>query len=610
MTDAMTHRGPDSSDYKLFETPTANIGLGHRRLAILDLSENGAQPMSFIHLHIVLNGEIYNFQEIRDSLIDLGYSFQSGSDTEVVLKAFHCWGIDSIERFIGMFAFAIYDEKQQKIYLVRDRAGVKPFYYHTSANTLSFGSEIKALLQLPNFEKKISTVALSHYFRLGYIPTPHSIYEGIFKLPPAHYLVYDINSRKHTINSYWNVWDCYNAPQLQLAEKDILDQLESILVSSFQYRTVADVPIGVFLSGGYDSSTLAAILQKQTNAPIKTFTIGFAETKYDESKYAEAIAKYLGTDHTTYICTPQDVKDVVPLLADMFDEPFGDSSAIPTYIVSKVARKQVTVALSADAGDESFGGYTRYETLLKYRDLLAYKNAPQQALATWAINVAKALGGKAVYNLDTRADKLQEIISAENDGEILRAVSAINTHQECKELLIHYIDELPQGFSLNDRASEAMHPLHQFMAMDYLTYMSDDILTKVDRASMYVSLESREPLLDHRIIEFVAKLPAEWKIRNGTKKYLLRQIAHKYIPKHMLDRPKSGFAMPVFEWLKGDLKNMVEDLLDIDKIAQQGVLNPSVVKKLKDDFFAGKNINAQKLWLLLSFQMWYRKWMN
>lgn len=603
----MTHRGPDSSDYKIFETASAKIGFGHRRLAILDLTANGAQPMSYMHLHIVLNGEIYNFKEIRTQLIQHGYSFQSNSDTEVVLKAFHCWGVESVSKFIGMFAFAIYDEQFQKLYLFRDRAGVKPLYYHITQNLLSFGSELKALVQLPSFEKKISSLALGHYFRLGYIPSPYSIYDGVLKLPPAHYLVFDVQSRKHALHAYWNVWDYYNAPRLALSENEILEKLESILVSSFQYRTVADVPIGVFLSGGYDSATLAAILQKHAESPIKTFTIGFAEKKYDESKYAEAIAKYLGTDHTTYICTPNDVREVLPLLADMFDEPFGDSSAIPTYIVSKLARQQVTVALSADAGDETFGGYTRYETLIKYRNLLAYKSKPQRTISALLLKCAKALGSKSIYNLDTRIDKLNEVTLATHDGEILRAVSAINTHYECKELLIDYKDELPLGFVSNN---QALDPLHQFMAMDYITYMPDDILVKVDRASMYVSLESREPLLDHRIVEFVAQLPTEWKIRNGVKKYLLRQVAHQYIPKQLLDRPKSGFAMPVFEWLKGDLKDMVEELLDIDKISKQGILNPIAVKKLKEDYFAGKNLNAQKMWLLLNFQMWYNKWMS
>jgi asparagine synthase (glutamine-hydrolysing) len=610
MTDAMTHRGPDSSNYRLYEHHSFNVGLGHRRLAILDLTSNGSQPMSFMHLHIVLNGEVYNFKEIRAQLQQSGYSFQSESDTEVVLKAFHCWGFESVKRFIGMFAFSIFDEKANKIYLIRDRAGVKPLYYYHTKDFFAFGSELKALVASPLFTKKISNIAVSHYFRLGYIPAPHSIYENIYKLPPAHYLEFDITNHQLQLNQYWNVADYYNAPKVELTEQEILANLESILTSAFQYRTISDVPVGVFLSGGYDSSTLAALLQKQSRLPIKTYTIGFAEKKYDESVFAAAIAKHLGTDHATYICTPDDVRNTLQVLPEMFDEPFGDSSAIPTYLVSKIARQHVTVALSADAGDETFGGYTRYDTLLAYRKQFAYKSKTQQQLTNLGLYAIHAVGKNVMYNLSTRIEKIREIIHSRHDGEILRAVSAINTLSECKALLKHFDDELPYGFDVNKLFPHTQHPLDRFMAMDYLTYMNDDILVKVDRASMFVSLESREPLLDHRIIEFVATLPVEWKIRNGVKKYLLKKIAHQYIPEHLLDRPKSGFAMPVFEWLKKDLKDMLNDLLDSSLIAQQGILNPVVVNQLKEDYFAGKNINAQKLWLLLSFQMWYHKWMT
>jgi asparagine synthase (glutamine-hydrolysing) len=614
MTDTMIHRGPDSSGFKYQEDSAFEIGLGHRRLSILDLSELGSQPMSFEHLHIVLNGEIYNFKEIRKELEESGYSFASWSDTEVVLKAFHKWDVKAVDRFIGMFSFAIFDEKNRQIYLFRDRAGVKPLYYYFEKGLLLFGSELRSLIKHPLFKKEINISAVSQYFSLGYIPAPLSIYNHIYKLEQAHYLQLDLTQQKLSKHHYWSLIDQYNKPKIDASEDEILKHTESLLHSAFNYRMVADVPVGIFLSGGYDSATVAAIIQSSQQNKLNTFTIGFHEEQYNEAPFAKQIANHLGTNHHEHYCTPEDVKSILPLLGKMFDEPFGDSSAVPTYLVSKNARKSVTVALSADGGDEVFGGYSKYDSVLKYHPRFQRASPIARFATQLALKSAQGIKIESLlknnYNLKTRIEKVLEMSQAKGIGESLYIVSEINTHKEVKDILKKSDLSQPWGFASDILINNGNDLLNTQMALDYITYMVDDILVKVDRTGMAVSLEGREPILDHRIIEFMAQVPSEYKIRNGEKKYLLKKIAHKYIPKELMDRPKKGFSFPVFEWLKDDLAHYMNIYLNEDLINKQGIFRWSEIKSLINSFKKGNYINSQKIWLLLSFQLWYHEWMD
>ena len=366
MNRIMAHRGPDGEGYGIYNSNTATIGLGHRRLSIIDLTEGGSQPQTFKSLHITFNGEIYNYAEIKKTLEDKGHQFNSHSDTEVILHAYAEWGSKALQQFIGMFAFVIYDEAKQKLFACRDRAGVKPFFYYWKDDLFLFGSELKALMQHPSFIKKINLDAAAAYMQLGYVPTPHCIFNNAHKLKPGHFLEVDVNSKSITATQYWNVYDAYNQPVLKIDLPDAIAETEKLLISAFQYRMVSDVPVGVFLSGGYDSTCVTALLQANNTEKIKTFTIGVPDAGLNEAPYAKEIAAHLGTDHTEYYCTEKEAIEIVPQLPFFYDEPFADSSAIPTTLVSKIAREKVTVALSADAGDEIFAGYNRYDYMAKY----------------------------------------------------------------------------------------------------------------------------------------------------------------------------------------------------------------------------------------------------
>jgi asparagine synthase (glutamine-hydrolysing) len=615
MTNQIDYRGPDSSGYFIDEKSTYQLGLGHRRLSILDLSSLGAQPMTLGNLQIVLNGEIYNFEEIRKELVTYGYTFVSQSDTEVVLAAFHKWGIGSLSRFIGMFAFAIYDSEKQELYIVRDRAGVKPLYYSFVNNTFLFASELKSIVTHCSFKKHLCNDAILQYFTSGYIPQPLTIYQNTFKLRAGHYLKLDLRTQKSEEIKYWNVLDFYNKPKLTLSEDEVLAEVERLLLSACRYRMIADVPVGVFLSGGYDSTAVAALIQSGQVNKLNTYTIGFAEKKYDEAPYAKLIANYIGTNHHEYYCTSNDAKDILPKLATIFDEPFGDSSAIPTYLVSANARKEVTVALSADGGDEIFGGYNSYTTAMKYISRFesfspAVKKLFHASLkGTSELIVATLMRNN--YNADTRLQKIVELLTKDKSVEdTFRVITSINTPTQTEKLLLHSTSHKNSSFSFSNELNGFNTVLDNLMAIDYRSYMVDDVLTKVDRASMAVSLEGREPLLDHRIIEFMAQVPSSMKIKNGEKKYLLKKLTHKYVPQELLDRPKKGFGFPVFEWLRGEMTEYVNEYLSEHKVKQQGILNYNEIKNLVTQYQKGSQVNAQKIWLLLNFQMWYDRWID
>ena len=609
-TSCLQNRGPDAEGTAVFENNEATIGLGHRRLSILDLSPQGNQPMysDDNDVVIILNGEVYNFMEIRKELESLGHSFHSHSDTEVIIKAYQQYGIDAVHRFIGMFAFALYDKKNQLIYLLRDRAGVKPLHYYYKNNCLLFASELKSIYTYPVFEKKINEQAVSLFFKYGYIRSPHTIFENTFKVQPGHYIKIDIGNKNVEEIKYYDVLDHYNKPKLTIGEEEASTEVERLFTSAFQYRMVSDVPVGVFLSGGYDSSVVTAILQKNNTQKIKTFTIGFHEKKYNEAQHAKKVAAYIGTEHNEYYCTTKEAQDIFPLLADIYDEPFGDSSSIPTTLVSRFARKQVTVALSADGGDEIFAGYNRYPQLDQINRARKITPAP---LRNFIAGVLPALPLKHLPILRRKAfaaGKLEEVLRSGDEHSIADTLSKHYINKELRKLLPRF----NAGINLYNDIGTINNEndfINTLLALDYKTYMVDDILTKVDRATMSVGLEGREPLLDHRIIEFVAQLPSSLKYKNGTKKYLLKKIAHKYIPKELLERPKAGFGLPVYEWLKTDLKHLLYQYINEEQLSKHDFINVANAIQLRDEFITGKNNNEVQMWLLLMFQMWWNRWM-
>ena len=612
MTDALAHRGPDDHQEQVYAEPSALVGFGHRRLSIIDLSTLGRQPMTTVdgNWTIVFNGEIYNYSEIRAVLIQEGIPFRSHSDTEVILYAFHLWGPACISRFIGMFSFALLDRRKQQLYLVRDRAGVKPLYYYHKNGLLLFASELKAFHKHPGFNKKLNLPAFQLYLQYGYIPAPNTIFEDTCKVPPGHYLQLDLNTGSEKTVCYWDVYRFYNQPALDITEAEALQRTREILLSACEYRMVADVPVGVFLSGGYDSSLVTALLQTNRTERLKTFTIGFENAALDEAPYAKSIAEYLGTDHTEYYCTTAEAQAIIPSLSYYFDEPFADSSAIPTMLVSQMARKEVTVALSADAGDETFAGYRVYDDIMKMADTAG--KVPQ-----WLRHAMMPLVGKVAPvaaglsdSWSRRTQKMQTLLEGNQFRQMRSILAQTFRQKELQQLLTAPLLDAKQWNEQFSLKKAFYHPLQDVLAADYQTYLVDDVLTKVDRATMSTSLEGREPLLDHRLIEWSAQLPVHFKYRPGEKKYLLRKIAHELVPEHLLNRPKMGFSIPLADWLQTDLRPWAEELLQPSTIQQQGLLQATYVEQIKNNFFQGDKTSTQKLWTLLSFQMWWKEWME
>ena len=615
MTDSLVHRGPDASGYYSDQTSAYSIGLGHRRLAIIDLSPAGNQSMEFLHgrYWIVFNGEIYNFAEVRQVLTGLGHQFSTQSDTEVILHAYHQWGSAALKYFIGMFAFVLYDTVEEKLFCCRDRAGVKPFFYYWKDDLFLFGSELKALMANASFEKEIDINAVGSFMQFGYVPAPHCIFKHTLKLKPGHFLLLDLKSKKLETEIYWNVYDYYNREKIKISIEDAVSETETILEKAFNYRMVADVPVGVFLSGGFDSSCLVALLQKNNTRKIKTYTIGFEDEKLNEAQYAKQIAQILGTDHHEYYCTEKDALDVIPLLPDYFDEPFADSSAIPTILVSKMARESVTVALSADAGDEIFGGYDRYDWMLKYYKKmnaipsLARKNG---AALLRSIPVDKWPIFRDNNIFKKQYQKLETILRDPSPENIFLGMTVNYNDKERKDLFNGKLESVFSAHFSEELNSEQFNPLSYAMVKDYQTYMVDDILQKVDRATMSVSLEGREPFLDQHVIEWAAGLPAEYKIYNGQRKYILRQIVYKYIPESVMNRPKMGFSVPLNNWLNDVLKPLVDKYLNEAFIKKQNIFNTEYVSQIKRSYYVAKKEYDYKIWYLLMFQMWYDRWMN
>jgi asparagine synthase (glutamine-hydrolysing) len=618
MTDTLYHRGPEGSGYELFNDGGCQIGLGHRRLSIIDLSETGKQPMKFEHLWITFNGEIYNFNDVKKDLLALNHQFISQSDTEVILHAFAEWGVSCIQKFIGMFAFVIYDTEAEQIYCVRDRAGVKPFFYYWNDGLFLFASELKAFHQHPQFKKEINLDAVAAFMQFGNIPTPHCIFNHCHKLKPGHYLNFPVRSQtvndtKIAIHKYWDVYEAYNKPKLDISFDEAKIETEKILKSAFDHRMVSDVPVGVFLSGGYDSACVTALLQKDRSEKLKTFTIAVPDIGLNEAPYAKDVANHLGTEHYEYECDQKEALHLIEELPYFYDEPFADSSAIPTTLVCKMARRQVTVALSADAGDEIFAGYNRYDYLMKYGKRLNQLPGFARKGIAGVMNIIPAdkipvLKNK--YNFHNRYEKLKGVLTDPSPKNIMLNLSRQLDEAGISELMKSKIQHIDTAYLSTELKKHFYSPLAYMMAIDYQTYLVDDILQKVDRASMTVSLEGREPFLDHRVIEWAAQLPDHYKYYKGSKKHIIKEIVHQYIPKQLMDRPKMGFAIPIENWLMNDLKEKVYYYLDEQKIKDQGFFQIETVRKIKSDFYSGKKELSMKLWYLLMFQMWHEKWMN
>jgi len=605
MRDSLKHGGPD--DAGNYIEKDKGLALANRRLAILDLSPLGHQPMmdDKNEIGVVFNGEIYNFAQIKNELMKYGYKFRSNSDTEVIIYAYKKWGLDCLEKFRGMFAIAIWDKREEKLILIRDRMGVKPLYYYFKDGLFMFASETRAFLEHPKFKKEISKEGLFLFFKYGYIFYPYSIWQNVWKLEPGSYLIIDKDQNIKRAK-YWDLEKVYERyfenENKKFHENEIIEQLESILIDSFKLRLVSDVPVGIFLSGGIDSSTVTAILQKHSTQPLKTFTIGFYEQKYDESKWAKRIAEYLGTDHTEMFCSINEALEIIPKLPEIYDEPFGDASAIPTHLVSKIAREKVKVILSGDGGDEFFGGYDKYWVYKKVLDyqFLFHKNfAP---LFKLILQIKK----EDPY----RIEKFVKLLQFEKPVEKFSYISSCFLDDYKNLIQPDFLLDNEIYFQIDNPDLYKLPSVAQWMLLDAKYYLAEDILTKVDRASMAVALETREPLLDHKILEFVAPLPLKFKFTRNSGKYILKKLLAKYLPYELFERPKHGFGIPQNEWLKKDLKNLVDELFSENSIKQFDILNFDYVNELKNQFYQDKLKNHFKIWYIFIFQLWLQKWLK
>ncbi|WP_319468935.1 asparagine synthase (glutamine-hydrolyzing) [uncultured Pseudodesulfovibrio sp.] len=605
MTDTLSHRGPDSSGTLCF--PESGVALGHARLAILELSPLGHQPMlsTCKRYSIVYNGEVYNHLSLRPELEQLGHHFRSTSDTETILAAIAQWGLQAVNRFIGMFAFALWDREKRELTLVRDRLGIKPLYYRYAGGACIFGSELKALKAHPDFKSTIDRNSLAVYFRHNYIPAPHSIYQDTHKLSPGTMLTVsekELKDGKHPEPvPYWSAFDAWKHGQdnpLSGSEEEIANQLEDLISDAVKQRMLSDVPLGAFLSGGIDSSLVAALMQKGSTNSIKTFSIGFENQTYNEAPHAKAVAQHLGTDHTELYVSTADVLSSIPKIPTIWDEPFADSSQIPTYCLSKLTRKHVTVSLSGDGGDELFAGYTRY-TLKGIWDKLRRIPLPLRQMASKFEQLPDALFS-LFGNTGAKIHRRLNALGCSNFNDFYRYILSHNTRPSSlvlgsNEYSTHL--QTPAGLDLDSAYSRMTY-------WDTVMYLPDDILTKVDRASMAVSLEARVPLLDHRIVELAARVPMQMKIQGTDGKRILKKILYRHVPRTIVDRPKMGFGIPFQDWLRSDLRDWAHELLSPARIRQQGYLDATAVNRMWTSFLKGHATWQYHLWDILVFQSW------
>ena len=617
MVSAIRYRGPDDSGVWCDEA--AGLSLGHARLSILDLSPAGHQPMmsaSGRHV-IVFNGEIYNHMELRQEL--RGMSWRGHSDTETLLACIEAFGVEkTLPMLTGMFAFALWDRVERRLTLARDRIGEKPLYYGWCDGTFLFGSELKALEAYPVWSGEIDRGALACFMRYGYVPLPHSIYVGIRKLIPGTSVVLssiDNAGFWPKPQPYWSALDASRQPELTtLSDDDAVSELEMLLHRAIKGQMLADVPLGAFLSGGIDSSTVVALMQAQSSRPIKTFSIGFGEGDYDEAKQAKAVAAHLGTEHTELYVTPADALAVIPRLPTIYDEPFGDSSGIPTHLVAQLARRHVTVALSGDGGDELFGGYNRY---FWGRSIWSRIGPVPQGVRQGVGRMMTALSPAAwdrigklfprhlrQPTLGDRIHKLASVIDVDGPDELYRRL--VSQHREPGSLIVGAV-ETPIWADAEAAAFGRSDFTERMMFHDLVGYLTDDILTKVDRAAMAVSLETRVPMLDHHVVEFAWRLPLHMKVRNGQGKWVLRQVLYRYVPREMIDRPKQGFGIPLDTWLRGPLREWAEELLDEGRLRQEGYFHPEPIREKWNEHLSGRRSWQYWLWNVLMFQAWVRR---
>ena len=613
----LVHRGPD--DAGVWYDSAAGVALGFRRLSIIDTSAAGHQPMHSAsgRYTLVYNGEVYNFESIRAELQESGNasSWRGHSDTEVMLAAIEAWGLDAaVQRFVGMFAIALWDSRERRLHLIRDRMGVKPLYYTPAANALLFGSELKAMTVAEEFPHAINRDAVALYMRYGYVPAPYTIYENVWKVRPGTNVTIDAQGARSE-REYWSLRDVItqaSADRFKGSDDEAIEELHRVAAESVKLRMISDVPLGVFLSGGVDSSLVASLMQAESSAPVKTFTIGFSEQEYDEAPYAAAVARHLGTDHTELYVTPSDAMDVIPMLPDLYDEPFADSSQIPTYLVSRLARQKVTVSLSGDGGDELFGGYHRYFLGRKLWDRVALMPKLARPVASAALRAVSV--GTWNTLLSPRRRFVPRLLRRERAGErihkLARAMVSPNPDWLYHEIVTQWVDvvegahELPLGITTPDSWPRIDDYTERMMYFDQISYLPDDILVKVDRASMAVSLEAREPLLDHRLIELAWRLPLGLKLRHGKGKWILKQLLSRYVPDSLIERPKMGFGMPVDHWLRGPLRDWAESLLGERRLRQEGFFRVDAVRAKWEDHAAGVGEWQQYVWTVLMFQAW------
>lgn len=621
MAATLRHRGPD--DGGVWTEPEAGLALAHRRLSILDLSPEGRQPMASAcsRFLVVFNGEIYNFRELRRELDQSGRTHWRGhSDTEVMLAAIAAWGVEvALRRFVGMFAFALWDRGSRTLTLARDRLGEKPLYYGHQGGTFLFGSELKALRAHPGFRAEIDRNALAMMLRYGYIPAPFSIYRDIRKLPPGSYLTLSPRGpREARPVTYWSVREAAErgaAAPFHGTEREAADELERRLGAAIRGQMVADVPLGAFLSGGVDSSAIVALMQTQSSRPVRTFSIGFRETAFNEAEHAEAVARHLGTDHTRLYVTAEQALGVIPRIPTLYDEPYADSSQIPTFLISELARRHVTVSLSGDGGDELFGGYNRYFWVTAiWRRLGRTPRALRGALAAALTTAGPAAWDRLFSTLrpllpaalryanpGDKVHKLAEILAARHPEEIYRGLVSLWKEPEA------VVPGSREPATVHDDAAlwpDLAEFQQRMMYLDQVTYLPDDILVKVDRAAMGVGLETRVPMLDHRLVEFAWRLPLSMKIRGDERKRLLRRVLYRHVPKELIERPKMGFGIPLAEWLRGPLREWSESLLHEARLGREGWFAPGPIRSRWAEHLSGRRNWSYQLWNVLVFQAW------
>jgi asparagine synthase (glutamine-hydrolysing) len=633
MANTLTHRGPDDSG--VWCDQNSGIALAHRRLSIVDLSPEGHQPMTSADTRYVMvfNGEVYNHAELRTELNTTAW--RGHSDTEVMLAAISTWGLEiALAKFVGMFAIALWDKKERKLHLIRDRMGEKPLYYGWVNQAFVFGSELKALKQFPNFSNPIDRNALALYLRYCYIPAPYSIYQNVYKLQPGCMLSltlddahtspanYSANASFTTqslkLQQWWSLHDAVVAGQKSLITDEVqaIDLLESRLRESIRLQAQADVPLGAFLSGGVDSSLIVALMQSQTTTPINTFTIGFAERQYNEADHALTVAKHLGTAHTELYVTVLQALEVIEKLPQLYDEPFADSSQIPTFLVCSLARQHLTVALSGDAGDELFCGYNRYFWVKRIWHKISWLPVPTRKLLSKAISLLPPQSWNSLYAIleyllpnrlhvaliGDKLHKMAELLLVAKDVESI-FYNLVSEWGQPNEIVLNSHEPIVLLTQLKN-----WPPLPHFedtmMYLDTISYLPDDILVKVDRAAMGASLETRAPFLDHRVVELAWQMPLAFKYHQGIGKYPLRQILYKYVPKELIERPKQGFSIPIADWLREPLRDWAESLINEQRLQEEGFFNPAPIRQKWQEHLSGQRNWGHSLWLILMFQVW------